>query len=412
MAHLLRDLVSYFTLDEINIDNWTFKLFYKVSTVICMTGATVGIASQYFGDPISCQFEGIDSSLAQDYCWIHGSSYIPAEFQGHMKCIVDQTGVTEENKDEAAPDTSYYQWVTFMFALQAAFFYLPYKIWAMLEGGLLASFGTEGKTPVMVSEDASYEDGVIREAVVEKFVKYFKAIFHHNTWYFASFVVCELLNFLLLGLQFSLTDKFLNDKFQWYGWEVATYYSYPYSQRVSKELAIRNPVCSVFPTVTSCDIPNVGAGGGTQMHNGLCVLTQNIINEKIYLVLWFWYAFLAPASILFMAYRIITIFFGGVRFALIYRTVRKKGDPEIRKCLQFVLTKAYIGDWFVLYQLSKNCNPYFYREFIRELAKDLRVRPKRSKSRINYVAGTLKKKPAESDGLIINGPNEDHIMPP
>ena len=27
--HLLSDLVSYFTLDEINIDNWTFKLYYK-----------------------------------------------------------------------------------------------------------------------------------------------------------------------------------------------------------------------------------------------------------------------------------------------------------------------------------------------------------------------------------------------
>ena len=52
MAHLLSDLANYFTLDEINIDNWTFKLYYKVSMVICMTGATVGIASQYFGDPI------------------------------------------------------------------------------------------------------------------------------------------------------------------------------------------------------------------------------------------------------------------------------------------------------------------------------------------------------------------------
>ena len=52
MAHLLSDLASYFNLDEINIDNWTFKLYYKVSMVICMTGATVGIASQYFGDPI------------------------------------------------------------------------------------------------------------------------------------------------------------------------------------------------------------------------------------------------------------------------------------------------------------------------------------------------------------------------
>ena len=52
MAHLLSDLANYITLDEVNIDNWTFKLYYKVSMVICMTGATVGIASQYFGDPI------------------------------------------------------------------------------------------------------------------------------------------------------------------------------------------------------------------------------------------------------------------------------------------------------------------------------------------------------------------------
>ena len=52
MAHLLSDLANYFNLEETNIDNWTFKLYYKVSMVICMTGATVGIATQYFGDPI------------------------------------------------------------------------------------------------------------------------------------------------------------------------------------------------------------------------------------------------------------------------------------------------------------------------------------------------------------------------
>ena len=54
MAHLLSDLANYFNLEETNIDNWTFKLYYKVSMVICMTGTTVGIASQYFGDPIRC----------------------------------------------------------------------------------------------------------------------------------------------------------------------------------------------------------------------------------------------------------------------------------------------------------------------------------------------------------------------
>ena len=35
-----------------------------------------------------------------------------------MKCIVDLDGI--ESEDDA-PDTSYYQWVTFMFAIQVIF---------------------------------------------------------------------------------------------------------------------------------------------------------------------------------------------------------------------------------------------------------------------------------------------------
>ena len=59
MAHLLSDLVSYFKFDDVNIDNWTFKLFYKASVVICMAGATVGIATQYFGKPIRWEEGGV-----------------------------------------------------------------------------------------------------------------------------------------------------------------------------------------------------------------------------------------------------------------------------------------------------------------------------------------------------------------
>ena len=52
--------------------------------------------------------------------------------------------------------------------------------------------------------------------------------------------------------------------------------------------------------------------------------------------------------------RIITIFFSGVRFGLLYRTVRRKYDDDIRKCLQYVNNKCYIGDWFVLYQVRRS----------------------------------------------------------
>merc|ERR1712130_395124 len=229
----------------------------------------------------------------------------------------------------------------------------------MGEGGLMASFGTDGKSPVMMSEDALYDDGVVMEAVIEKFVKYFKSIFHHNSWYFASYIFCEFLNFIFLFVQFFATDVFLNYKFRMYGWNVVQYYSYSKRDRYDAELGIKNPMCTVFPTMTSCSIPNVGASGVAQIHNGLCVLTQNIINEKIYLVLWFWYCFLGPVSTIYVFYRIGTIFFDRLRFTLIFKTVRHKYDEDITKCLEYVLAKAQVGDWFVLYQLSKNCNPYF-----------------------------------------------------
>ena len=79
--HLLSDLVSYFTIDDINIDDWTFKLYYKASTILCLLGASVGVAQSYFGKPISCHFSGVDQELAQDYCWMHGSAHIPTQYQ-------------------------------------------------------------------------------------------------------------------------------------------------------------------------------------------------------------------------------------------------------------------------------------------------------------------------------------------
>merc|ERR1712038_1198220 len=162
------------------------------------------------------------------------------------------------------------------------------------------------------------------------------------------------------------------------------------ADRKSDGMSYYNPMCAAFPTEVSCMVPNIGAAGGEQYHNGLCILTQNIINEKIYLVLWFWYAFLVPVSFTFFFYRGFTILVYELRFNLLYKTICHKWDKDIRKCLHYVLAKCQLGDWFVLYQLSKNCNPYFFREFIKELARELKSRPKKSKSTIS-TSGSLKK---------------------
>jgi hypothetical protein len=75
----------------------------------------------------------------------------------------------------------------------------------------------------MLKEENEYDDGVVLEAVVEKYVKYFKSILHHNNWYFLKFICCEMANVLMLFLNFWAIDKFLHGKFRYYGWEVFMY---------------------------------------------------------------------------------------------------------------------------------------------------------------------------------------------
>ena len=44
---------------------------------------------------------------------------------------------------------------------------------------------------------------------------------------------------MLLGLQFYLTDVFLDLKFSSYGWESVLYYSHPYTDRISRVGGLR-----------------------------------------------------------------------------------------------------------------------------------------------------------------------------
>lgn len=50
--------------------------------------------------------------------------------------------------------------------------------------------------------------------------------------------------------------------------------------------------------VTKCLFHKYGPSGSIQQHDALCVMALNIIHEKIYTVLWFWFLFLFIMSVL------------------------------------------------------------------------------------------------------------------
>jgi hypothetical protein len=64
-----------------------------------------------------------------------------------------------------------------------------------------------------------------------------------------------------------------------------------------------DPMARLFPKLTKCTIHTFGPGGSSQTHDALCVLPLNVVNEKIFVLLWFWFIFLAGVGALALVYR-------------------------------------------------------------------------------------------------------------
>ena len=186
----------------------------------------------------------------------------------------------------------------------------------------------------------------------------------NNKFYYFKFLFCQILNIVLLIANFSMTSAFLDTDFSTYGTDVLEYLTDDNDSRL-------NPMCKVFPTAVSCTMPKVGTAGGESNTNHLCILSQNVINEKIYLGLWFWFVFLAAIGSIQMLYEVIIIALPVIRLQLTLLTMGSTGKgKKDGKDINRFFDSCDFADWFFLNQIGKNTEKKFYREFIKGLAKD------------------------------------------
>jgi hypothetical protein len=93
-------------------------------------------------------------------------------------------------------------------------------------------------------------------------------------------------------------------------------------------------------------------------------LSQNIINEKVYLFLWFWFALLGVASGIQLFFEIAVLSIGAVRSWLMERQFDGTDDQQMKNFVQ----NLGLGDWFVLHQIGKNTNEEFFHALIKNLS--------------------------------------------
>merc|ERR1712001_715209 len=180
--------------------------------------------------------------------------------------------------------------------------------------------------------------------------------------YFVKFFVCELLNFANVVGQIFFTDMFLGYQFQEFGRDVLTQMEEPINVR-------DDPLNRVFPKVAKCTFQKFGPSGSLTKHDALCVLPLNIINEKIYVFLYLWFVFLAAVSGIWLLYRLLTIVSLQVRVDVIYRRASKQvSKDDIKACLDNNHSALErLGDFLLLYQITKNVNPLIIKDIFEEI---------------------------------------------
>merc|ERR1711971_1296049 len=300
---VVKDFVGIFATKEVNYDNFTFKLFYRATFGLCVLASLLLGASQYVGDPIECDPGGGSDkyqSVFEDHCWIHGGTRIghgDKEKQKHFGCLI-------RPDSDKGDTTTFYQWIVFVLVISGGVFRLPHIIWKSLEGGLMNSlYSGEAKT----IKNKGKEEDSFGDLLKEK-AHFLIQLRSEMNWYYFTFVFCEMLNVVLLIVIWSITDQFLSGNFHNYGSEVyGELVTGEYGELATIEDNQFNVMCNAFPTVISCTFNSTGAGGKGQSKNGVCILSQNILNQKVYLVLWFWYILVLSVGIAQIVFEAIII---------------------------------------------------------------------------------------------------------
>lgn len=364
---------------EVSIDNLVSRLHYRATTLILFVASVLVTSRQYIGEHIACitDTKSVPENVMNTFCFFMATFTVRTNVSLHEKHGIPYLGVSAINSENLRDDSyvlrhNYYQWVPFVLFGQAIAFYLPHYIWKRKEDGRLRKY-TEGfkymaysltesvglKTP----QGENVPSAVVVQQRLDEFRHAFLQRLHVQRMWAAWFILCEILNAINLIVQIYLTNVFLSGGF--YDLGPAAIRTSDMDQSVLDE---------IFPKITKCTFHKYGPSGSLQAHDAMCVLALNIINEKIFLVLWFWYLMLFIVTMLGLIWRIVTLSLHASSTSFnrwVFATSRLSGGRNPWAKVMKTSGRFHFTDWLFLRYLSKNLDGIVFQKLFKSLAKDV-----------------------------------------
>lgn len=349
MTDVVKTLLSY---SKVQTDHGVFRLHYKITATLLLGCSILVSATQFFGDPIHCVTSDIISAaIMNGYCWVEGTFTLPRSINGTLGEDVAAPGVDQRRIKHNDPviEHSYYQWVAIFLFFQAATFYLPRWLWRIWEHGRMKGLINELSKAAIDKET--------KERNVEVIAKYFFEHRFENQMYAYRFFMCEVMSMVNVVLQIYLLDRFLGYQFWTYGPAAIAYLGQDPETRI-------DPMAKVFPKMSKCRMRRFGTSGEVQIHDAICLLSLNIINEKIFVFLWFWFTILAVVTLTSLIYRSFMIGVPSYRYRLLNSLARMVEKQDLKN----VTDHGRYGDWFLLSLLKDNVKPHHFKEVVSNLS--------------------------------------------
>lgn len=325
---IIGPLKSFIKMPSCTIDNNVFKMHYRVSCMILFMCSVLVTARQYFGDPIDCiSRDDIPPELLDTFCWVHTTFSVIDSWNKTVGIEVPYPGIDKYTPGERRVYHAYYQWVCFVLFFQAILFYVPHYLWKAFEGGRIRAIRSSLCNPILEETARENQKGLL--------IKYLEKCKNSHQATFYVYCACEFLNLLNVVFQMLMMDKFLGGQFTTYGWQVLQFTEWDFNVRY-------DPMIKVFPRLTKCTFHRYGSSGDVQKHDAMCILPINIINEKIYIFLWFWFYFLACLTFFTLVYRMVTIASKKLRVRLVQDRCISLVD---RSLIVKIVNNVDVGDW-------------------------------------------------------------------
>ncbi|XP_022113085.2 innexin shaking-B isoform X1 [Pieris rapae] len=328
------------------IDSIAFRLHCGATTAALLAASAALTTRHLVGNPIDCiHTRDIPEDVLNTYCWIHSTFTVAGEAGAYPG--VRSSGNSPRRYGK------YYQWVAFTLFLQAMLFYAPRWLWKSWEGGKIRA--------LMMDLDVGVCTEIEKKTKKKLILDYLWENLRYHNWWAYRYYLCEGLALVNVIGQMFLMNRFFDGEFMTFGLDVIAYMESDQEDRI-------DPMIYIFPRMVKCTLFNkFGSSGEVERHDALCILPLNVVNEKIYVFLWFWFVILGILTLITLIYRIVIIFSPRMRVYMMrmrFRLVRRDNVDTI-------VRRSKMGDWYLLYILGENLDSVIFRDIMNEFANKL-----------------------------------------